>query len=88
VYFLPSDTEEAPEPARRRVFCEADAIQTDGSGASFVWTVDQQDRMRRVDVTLGPARDNRIEITSGLSGDEDVVIGPQGLQAGQLVNRN
>ena len=39
-------------------------------------------------MTTGPARDNRTEITRGLSGGERVVIAPAGTQAGQKVKVN
>jgi RND family efflux transporter MFP subunit len=84
VYFLPPATAAAAEePARKRVLCEEEAVHKDGAG-SYVWTINEQQRLQRVAVKTGPARDGRVEITEGLSGSEQVVVGPPGLKAGQL----
>ena len=87
-YFLPLGGENAAgkedQTAKRRVFCATEAIQGDDAG-SFVWTMDEEDRLRRVAVTAGPDRDGRTEIEGGLTGDERVVIAPAGSKAGQLV---
>lgn len=84
VYFLPAETESSPDAATQRVFCDTEAIRADDAG-HFVWIADQQDRIRRQDVTTGSERDKRTEITKGLSGGERVVITPAGLESGQLV---
>ena len=81
VYFLPPETSPEVQSSARRVFCDSGAIQGDDSGR-FVWILDDQDRVQRLDVTTGPERDGRTEITSGLSGPERVAIAPPGLQAG------
>lgn len=83
VYFLPAEATATESPARR-VFCESEAIRSDNSGR-FVWVADEQDRVRRVDVTTGSERDRRTEITTGLNGSERVVIAPLEIQSGQLV---
>lgn len=82
VYFLPAETPAAAETSLRRVFCDSEAIVTDEAGR-FVWIADDADRLRRLDVTTGPARDGRTEIISGLAGGERVVIAPPGVRAGQ-----
>jgi len=84
VYFLPDETKETTEPEKRRVFCDNDAIKKDDSG-SFVWIVDDEDRVKRQDVKTGPVRDSRTEIIEGLKGDERVIIPPAGIKSGQLV---
>ncbi len=84
VYFLPAETTETPEATTRRVFCDTDAIRADDA-SRFVWIADDQDRIRRQDVTTGSERDKRTEITIGLSGGERVVVAPPGLESGQLV---
>lgn len=84
VYFLPTETEATTDSAARRVFCDTAAIRSDDAGR-FVWIADEQDRIRRQDVTTGSERDKRTEITQGLSGGERVVIAPPGLESGQLV---
>jgi RND family efflux transporter MFP subunit len=87
VYFLP-DQPAVPEPsagaAQRRVFCDSEAIQSDAAG-SYVWTMDNEGRLRRLTVTAGTVRDSRTEVTDGLKGGEQVVIAPPGAREGQLV---
>ncbi len=82
VYFLPNETPAAADTSSPRVFCETEAIETDAAG-QFAWIADEADRLRRQDVTTGPLRNGRTEITGGLSGSERVVIAPPGLRAGQ-----
>lgn len=84
VYFLPEDAEAAAEQPTRRVFCDTEAIRSDDAGR-FVWIADENDRLRRQDVTTGSERDKRTEITAGLAGGERVVVTPSGLESGQLV---
>jgi hypothetical protein len=81
---LPIDPVAVVEAGQRRVFCDKDAVLTDDTG-SYVWSVDDQQRLRRIDVKTGPVRDSRIEIVNGLSGGENVVITPPGVKSGQLV---
>ncbi len=89
VYFLPESdetAEDATAPAKRRVFCPLSAVQTDDLG-QFVWLVDPEDRTRRVTVSLGAERDERVEIESGLQGGERVVVAPPpDLQPNQRVD--
>jgi RND family efflux transporter MFP subunit len=87
VYFLPAETSPAAEAPTRRVFCDRDAIG-EREGGRFVWAVAEDDRLRRIDVTTGATRDNRTEITGGLSGGERVIIGPADIQPGQKVKVN
>lgn len=82
VYFLAAETPPASESPSRRVFCENEAIGTDDAGR-FVWIADESDHVRRQEVTIGPVRDGRTEITGGLSGGERVIIAPPGVRAGQ-----
>lgn len=84
VYFLPTESEATTDTDTRRVFCDTAAIRSDDAGR-FVWIADDQDRIRRQDVTTGSERDKRTEITKGLSGGERIVITPPGLESGQLV---
>jgi RND family efflux transporter MFP subunit len=85
VYFLPMPGAEAVESKERRVFCDAAAVVSAG-GQTFVWTVDDKEKLARRPVKLGMKRDTRIEVTEGLSGDERVVVGPSPeLQVGQSV---
>jgi RND family efflux transporter MFP subunit len=82
VYFLSAESTAMTETPSRRVFCENEAIGADDAGR-FVWIVDEADRLRRQDVTVGPVRDGRTEIISGLSGSERVIITPPGVRSGQ-----
>lgn len=84
-YFLPQDDAAEISAEQRRIFCAADAIQSDGM-QSFVWLVDADRRASRVDVKTGEERDGRVEIMDGLQGGERVIIGPfEGIEAGVLV---
>jgi RND family efflux transporter MFP subunit len=84
VYFLSAETTLAAESSSRRVFCDSEAIYG-GDAGRFVWALEEGDRVRRLDVTIGPVRDNRTEITGGLAGGERVVIAPSGIQPSQRV---
>ncbi len=85
VYFLPTNQPATQvDQTKRRVFCAKAAIRNDG-GKSFVWTLDEQDRLKRVDVETGPTRDDRTEILSGLTGTERVVIAPEDAREDQTV---
>jgi RND family efflux transporter MFP subunit len=85
VYFLPDETGEAREIPERRIFCPTEALVTEGD-ATFVWLVDEEERLRPVDVTAGVENDGRTEILKGLSGGERVVARPAvELRRGQLV---
>jgi RND family efflux transporter MFP subunit len=84
VYFLPDETTTKEQTSTRRVFCDSDAIVA-GDAGTFVWILEEGDRVLRQEVTTGATRDNRTEITQGLSGGERVVIGPPGLQPGQRI---
>ena len=67
------------------MFCDAKAIQSTGT-ETFVWTVDNESRARRVDVKIGEERDGRVEILKGLSGGEQVIVNPpETVAAGTLV---
>ena len=82
VYFLGAQAASAAETPPRRVFCESDAIVT-GEGGPFVWIVGDGNLARRMEVTTGPARDGRTEITGGLTGGERVIMAPPNLAPGQ-----
>jgi membrane fusion protein, macrolide-specific efflux system len=49
------------------------AIKTDTSGGTYVLVQDPSGTPRQVTVTVGPAGDTDTEVTSGLSGNENVV---------------
>lgn len=80
--------DETPDPAApiepRRVTAPAAAVVTRGS-ATNVWVVDK-DMTKSVAVKTGAKIGSEIEITSGLSGGEKVVVSPPGgLRDGQTV---
>ena len=74
-YFLPQNDEKSAAPPERRVFCDANAIQS-ADGAAFVWQLDSEDRAKRVAVKAGDPRDGRTEIHEGLSGGERLILNP------------
>lgn len=85
VYFLPTNQPTTiVDQAKRRVFCAKAAIRNDDS-QSFVWILNDQDRLERVNVEVGSTRDDRTEILSGLTGSERVVIAPDTVRDGQTV---
>ena len=69
---------------KKRTYCDSEAVVDDESG-TYVWIVDEQDQVSRVDVVRGKERDGRVEIVQGLSGDERVVIAATTLRSGQRV---
>ena len=75
VYFLADQSASSASQEKPRVFCPVSAVQRNESG-SFVFTVTQENRLKQVPVTVGEARDDRMEVTSGLSGGERVVTSP------------
>jgi RND family efflux transporter MFP subunit len=60
-------------PVRTAIRVPAAALETDG-GASFVWLV-RDGRLTKRPVTTGPVSGGFLEIRSGLSGGEQVVVG-------------
>jgi RND family efflux transporter MFP subunit len=82
VYFLGAQASSAAETPTRRIFCESDAIGAGDTGPC-VWIIGEGNLAQRVEVTTGPARDGRTEITGGLAGGERVIIAPPGLTPGQ-----
>ena len=84
VYFLPDETAEVELP-ERRLFCPSAAVITEGD-QSYVWRVDAEQQVQPVEVRVGGGRDGRVEILSGLSGGEQVVVRPPAeLRSGQRV---
>jgi RND family efflux transporter MFP subunit len=88
VYFLPEardDETSVSELAQRKLFCPAAAVQAEGE-QRFVWVVDDQDQAHRTSVSVGAPRVQQIEIATGLSGGERVIVNPpDDLQDGQPV---
>lgn len=65
-----------------------ESIVRDAAGAPFVYVYDKSDgRVRTRSVTVGSVLGREVEITSGLTGTEQVVVGGQHrLRAGAVVN--
>ncbi len=84
VFFLPDQTAEV-DNEEPRVFCRNAAIATDDTG-NYVWVVDDEDRLQRVNISVAGKQDGRTEIAEGLTGGEQVVLNPEAsLSGGQLV---
>jgi RND family efflux transporter MFP subunit len=84
VTFTSRDVSAEAASAPPRLFVPAAAVQQDGS-ASFVLTLNGE-RAVRVPVTLGETRGDLREITSGLKGNESVVVpGAAGVRPGDKV---
>ncbi len=79
VFFLPGgDTLANDQPNavdQKKVFCPSTAIQAEAD-MNFVWVVEAEDRVQKVEVESGRSRDGRTEIISGLNGGERVVLNP------------
>jgi RND family efflux transporter MFP subunit len=84
VFFLPTATESvvSDEP---RMFCSTTAVTSDAAGNRFVWIVDAQQRAQQIPVETGGNNEGRTEITTGLKGNERVIVNPAELQAGMPV---
>lgn len=67
-----------------RVFCPSDSVLRDEQG-DFVWIVDGKSHSQKVRVTTGKSKDGRIEILSGLDGNERIIAKPPELQSDQAV---
>ena len=89
VRFLSDDESGTGQPAsHRRMFCPRAALQTttDGALLSHVWIVDADNTAQRIVVTTGADREQQVEVTDGLSGQERVILDPpSSLRAGQKV---
>jgi RND family efflux transporter MFP subunit len=84
VYFLPAENEAARENDKERLFCPANAIDRQADG-DRVWVVDSESKVHPRTVTAGQEKDGRVEILSGLNGDERVVLEPKDLVADKLI---
>lgn len=81
IVFLDREISREEAMASPRVFVPSAAI-TVGDGSPFVLTV-REDRLARIDVSLGEARGDLREVTSGLSGREMIIVaGAKGLREG------
>jgi RND family efflux transporter MFP subunit len=84
VYFLPSQTV-AVTSDEPRYFCNASAVTSDESEKQYVWLVDSEKRAYKIAVTAGEQKDGKIEILSGVTGRERIVVNPEKLQEGTPV---
>ncbi len=84
VYFLPDKELNEKVNNTPRTFCAEDALQTDDAG-EFVWIVDSKTHAQKIRVTSGIRKDGRVEIQSGLNGDEKIIGNPPALEVNQAV---
>lgn len=86
VYFLPVDSQEseATRTDKRRMFCAAESVVNDAEGDA-VWIVDKANHVQLKRVVTGSRKDDRIEILSGLEGNERIVAKPRDLSPNQPV---
>ncbi len=85
VYFLSAKAPEAEVNQKARVFCSNEGIRADGE-SSFVWTLTDDDRLKKTAIRLGEKKEDRTEILEGLSGGEKVVVSePKDFREGMLV---
>ncbi len=85
VYFLPKEVAVDTKSDGPRMFCPTSSVVADGSGGKFVWIVDADEHLQKLEVTISDSRDGKTEVVAGLSGNERVVTLPQDWQAGQAV---
>jgi RND family efflux transporter MFP subunit len=84
VYFLPAETAGETVAEVPRTFCPDNALQKDRQG-EFVWVIDSNSHAQKVRVTSGRRKDGRVEILSGLAGDERIIGNPPSLEVDQAV---
>jgi RND family efflux transporter MFP subunit len=75
VYFLPDQSNSSTKQDQTRVFCAEDAL-VKSDKETFVWEVRVDDRLRKTVVAVGESKDGRVEVISGLTGGERVVLAP------------
>jgi multidrug efflux pump subunit AcrA (membrane-fusion protein) len=62
------------------------SVQKNAGGSLFVWTIDNENKAHRTNVTIGSTIGNRVAITSGINEGQRVVIeGYQKLSEGTKV---
>ncbi len=86
VYFLPErQPSDNSESERTRIFCPEKAVVKDEAGF-YVFVVGSDSRVKKLVVTIADTKDGRTEISSGLSGGEQVIVSPSAdLREGTLV---
>ena len=75
VYFLPEESASDLLSKEPRTFCSEQAIMSDQQG-DYVWVLDDKDHAQQLRVSIGKRRDGRVEVLSGLTGDEQVIVNP------------
>ena len=85
VYFLSAKAPEAAVNQKPRIFCSNDGIRSEGD-TTFVWTLTDEERLKKVAIRTGEKKEDRTEILEGLSGGEKVVVSePKEFREGLLV---
>ena len=78
------DEAETPSGTTTAILVPQSAIRSDDAG-TFVWVV-RDARAQRVGIATGKDFGEQVQVTSGLTGDETVVVGtPPPLKDGQAV---
>jgi RND family efflux transporter MFP subunit len=85
VYFLPQQEVAAEIQNKTRFFCPATAVSNDSLNGAALWRVNADGRAEKFFVQVGEARDGKIEILSGVEGNERVITDPKSIQEGQPV---
>jgi RND family efflux transporter MFP subunit len=86
VYFLPQQEVASEIQNKTRFFCPATAVSNDSLSGATLWRVNTDGRAEKFAVKVGEARDGKIEILSGVEGNERVITDPKSLQEGQPVS--
>lgn len=85
VYFLSAKAPEAEVNQKPRIFCSNEGIRTEGE-TTFVWTLTEDERLKKAVIKTGEKKEDRTEILEGLSGGEKVVVSePKEFREGLLV---
>ena len=84
VFFLPKD-KDAEVSDESRYFCPTTSVDRDAEGHAFVWIVDPESHAQKIEVRAGDDREGRIEITTGLTGRERIIVNPKELKVGTPV---
>lgn len=85
VYFLSAKAPLAEVNQKPRIFCSNEGVRSEGD-TTFVWTLTDDERLKKVPIRTGEKKEDRTEILEGLSGGEKVVVSePREFREGLLV---
>ena len=83
VAFLPEARSDAELAEKPKIWLATSAVVDDGSGRHVF--VEKESRVEKRTVTVGESREGRLEIASGVSEGDRVVLQPKGLKDGDRV---